>query len=282
MKKLLLVLVILCLLSIELFADPCEPGQGEGTSFYGEEVFIDVCPMPDPVVGPINPDVTFDPEFGELTVRVAALLDVNCYWNGFIPLAYIMILTDDEELLKEFKMFILNEGNNNYRDITRHLSRINQTIHITLSYEGWTNANLQSIIYYDGVEMTVPDNVVWGENEVSFDITDPWIGVCFYLKNLPQESHKGHFGNHGNHPNPFNPDTNITFELKKTGFVTLEIYNVKGQKVRTLINSELDEGAHQVLWDGTEESGKTVTSGFYFYKLKSGQYASTKKMILMK
>ena len=86
-----------------------------------------------------------------------------------------------------------------------------------------------------------------------------------------------------NYPNPFNPTTTISFDLAQTTtFVNLEIYNMKGQKVKQLISDQLSAGKHSVIWNGNDENGKPVSSGIYFYKLKSGVYTSTKKMILMK
>ncbi len=85
-----------------------------------------------------------------------------------------------------------------------------------------------------------------------------------------------------NYPNPFNPETNISFSLSETGQVSLEIYNIKGQKVKTLADGIYEKGEHMVNWDGNDDSGKPVSSGIYFYKLKDGRYTSTKKMILMK
>jgi Peptidase C10 family/FlgD Ig-like domain/Spi protease inhibitor len=85
-----------------------------------------------------------------------------------------------------------------------------------------------------------------------------------------------------NYPNPFNPETNIAFSLAETGQTSLEIYNIKGQKVKTLTNGVLEEGEHILHWSGSDDNGKPVSSGIYFYKLKNGRYTSTKKMILMK
>ncbi|RLC50577.1 MAG: hypothetical protein DRZ79_04150, partial [Candidatus Cloacimonadota bacterium] len=86
----------------------------------------------------------------------------------------------------------------------------------------------------------------------------------------------------GNYPNPFNPVTTISFGLNKNGFVNLEIYNTKGQHVRTLINKEMNAGYHQILWDGKDDNSRKVSSGIYFYKMKTTRFTSTKKMILMK
>lgn len=86
----------------------------------------------------------------------------------------------------------------------------------------------------------------------------------------------------GNYPNPFNPETSIAFDLAQDANVAIEIFNVKGQKVRTLINDRLNAGSHSIVWNGTDDNGKNVSSGIYFFNMKSGKYTSTRKMILMK
>ncbi len=85
-----------------------------------------------------------------------------------------------------------------------------------------------------------------------------------------------------NYPNPFNPETSIAYSLKTSGLVSLDIYNVKGQKVKTLINDNQEAGSHTAVWNGRDDKGNNVSSGVYFYKLKSGNYTSTRKMILLK
>ncbi|MCK4312654.1 MAG: T9SS type A sorting domain-containing protein [Candidatus Cloacimonetes bacterium] len=86
-----------------------------------------------------------------------------------------------------------------------------------------------------------------------------------------------------NYPNPFNPVTNIAFSLGEPGHITLEVYNIKGEKVRTLINEVLPANNHVVTWNGVDDNNKSVSSGVYFYKMRAGgRYTSTKKMILMK
>ena len=80
-----------------------------------------------------------------------------------------------------------------------------------------------------------------------------------------------------NYPNPFNPSTNIKFDLKEDSYVTLTVYNIIGQKVAELINSDLSAGFHNVIFNAVNLSG-----GIYFYKLKAGSYSSVKKMELLK
>ncbi len=86
----------------------------------------------------------------------------------------------------------------------------------------------------------------------------------------------------GNYPNPFNPETIISYDVKNDAQINIEIYNIKGQKIKTLVNGKVKAGNHKITWKGDDENGRQVTSGVYFYKLNAGMYTSTRKMILMK
>ena len=81
-----------------------------------------------------------------------------------------------------------------------------------------------------------------------------------------------------NNPNPFNLIPTIEFTLAKSGFVTLQIYDVLGRKVRTLVSEELSSGYKSVLWDGKNDDGDDVASGVYFDQLKVGDFSEPKKM----
>jgi hypothetical protein len=85
-----------------------------------------------------------------------------------------------------------------------------------------------------------------------------------------------------NFPNPFNPTTTIAYSVKEASPVTIEIYNVKGQLVKTLENSVKEAGDYSVVWSGKDNNGRSVSSGIYYYKMNAGKYSSTKKMIMMK
>ena len=86
----------------------------------------------------------------------------------------------------------------------------------------------------------------------------------------------------GNYPNPFNPRTTISYSVKDATPVTIGIYNVKGQLVKTLVNEDKAAGNHSITWDGIDDNNQPVSSGVYFYKMLAGKYSSTRKMILMK
>ena len=87
---------------------------------------------------------------------------------------------------------------------------------------------------------------------------------------------------HSNHPNPFNPSTTISFDLAQASNISVIVYNIKGQKVRTLLNEYRENGTHSIYWNGTDNSNKSVASGLYFYKLTSGKDTVTHKMLLLK
>jgi len=86
----------------------------------------------------------------------------------------------------------------------------------------------------------------------------------------------------GNYPNPFNPTTTIEFSLNSDQYVELYIFNLKGQKIKSLLQGEMPSGIHHIAWTGENSSGKKVSSGVYLYQLKAGTYTSTKKMLLLK
>jgi hypothetical protein len=85
-----------------------------------------------------------------------------------------------------------------------------------------------------------------------------------------------------NYPNPFNPQTSIAFSIKDRGAVSLKVYNVNGELVRTLANESRTAGAYTLTWDGHNDSGQPVSSGVYFYKLVTNNFSQTKKMVLLK
>ena len=84
------------------------------------------------------------------------------------------------------------------------------------------------------------------------------------------------------HPNPFNPVTNITYDIAQNSEVTLEIYNVMGQRVRTLAQGSHEPGRYRVMWNATNDYGQSLSSGMYIYRIQAGDFVSVKKLILMK
>ncbi|MBI9032647.1 T9SS type A sorting domain-containing protein, partial [bacterium] len=85
-----------------------------------------------------------------------------------------------------------------------------------------------------------------------------------------------------NYPNPFNPETTIQFDIAEESTVKLQIYNIRGQLVKILVNTRLNAGKHSIVWNGTNENKEKVSSGIYLYKVSSGEENRVNKMILMK
>jgi flagellar hook assembly protein FlgD len=85
-----------------------------------------------------------------------------------------------------------------------------------------------------------------------------------------------------NYPNPFNPQTVIEFALPRPGEITIEVYNIAGQKVATLAEGHFTAGYHNVVFNGIGDSGRQLASGVYLYRLVADNYVETRKMLLVK
>jgi len=130
-------------------------------------------------------------------------------------------------------------------------------------------------------------------NDKSFQTTFPYLAQPFegYLnthgivvsisKSTPTNDPKS-YGLIQNYPNPFNPTTQIKYNLLKTDNVVVKVYDVLGKEVKTLVNERLNAGEKVVMWNGTDNSGKAVSSGTYFVKLETSSGVDTKKMMLLK
>ena len=85
-----------------------------------------------------------------------------------------------------------------------------------------------------------------------------------------------------NYPNPFNPLTNIQYQMPKESYVNINIYDLKGKKIRNLLNNNQPGGYYSIVWDAKNDVGKPVSAGMYLYELKVSDYRQIKKMILLK
>jgi len=112
------------------------------------------------------------------------------------------------------------------------------------------------------------DVIAWMQNVTN----DPYTGTTTPAVNSLAQ----------NFPNPFNPSTTIKFDLKDKGLVTLKIYNVAGQLVRTLVNEVRPAGAYTEPWNGLNDRGSEVASGIYFYKMETKGFTATKKMVMLR
>lgn len=110
-----------------------------------------------------------------------------------------------------------------------------------------------------------------------FDKASGVIALNAASVNLPKE-----YALRGNYPNPFNAKTVISFALPQESKVTLDIYNILGQKVKTLVDGAMPAGYHNLEWNGTDYNGLGVSSGVYLYKLKADKFTRVNRMTLVK
>ena len=87
---------------------------------------------------------------------------------------------------------------------------------------------------------------------------------------------------HQNYPNPFNPTTRIKYDMSKDGNALIEVIDVKGNHIRTLLNGYVQMGSKSIIWDAKNNNGEKVPAGIYFYTLKVNDYVQTQKMVLLK
>lgn len=85
-----------------------------------------------------------------------------------------------------------------------------------------------------------------------------------------------------NYPNPFNPSTTIAFSLPEEGIVRLSVFNIRGQRVRELIDGSMPRGFHKVVWDGKDNSNRSVSSGLYFVRIETGKTSNVRKIMMLK
>ena len=149
--------------------------------------------------------------------------------------------------------------------------------------------NLRILIYsMEGASIPAGENEIFtadGINDYTIEAVDLASADGRYVSvalggvpvNVP-----GDFVLHQNYPNPFNPDTRIAFDLPQAGRVELVVYNVLGRRITTLASGTFTAGTHEVMWDGRDESGASVSSGVYFYRLETPPGTISRKMVLLK
>ncbi len=138
--------------------------------------------------------------------------------------------------------------------------------------------------------ITVPDGqsltvrlYVWGKNGGTVGIKNPVVtGTTSPVTSVENTQVPKSFSVSQNYPNPFNPTTEITYAIPHAANVSIEIYNMLGQKVKTLVSGERTAGTYTVQWNGDNDFGAKVSSGAYIYRVIAGNHIVTKKMIMMK
>jgi hypothetical protein len=126
---------------------------------------------------------------------------------------------------------------------------------------------------------------VWVSGSLSFVADyDAGLVILEYLNEtfVEESSEPLNFSLYQNYPNPFNPTTTIEYNLPKNGHAVIEIVDILGRQIRTLIAKERTAGSHQVTWNGLDDAGNRVASGVYLYRMTAEGFTETRKLLLLK
>jgi len=150
-----------------------------------------------------------------------------------------------------------NDGGNTFTDLSDTTVFQNNLVDFTIDPAGnmWAISPSASAIY--------STKQVTGISEISYNLPESY--------ELMQ-----------NYPNPFNPTTTIEWKMNQKGKVEIKVFDVLGKEIKSLVNEIKDAGTYKVTWDGTNNNGKTVSTGIYYYMLKSNNFVDVKKMVLLK
>jgi len=141
-----------------------------------------------------------------------------------------------------------------------------------MTESGVTHLDIMWNVYtFDGFDGTGSTNGPW-----SLTIDGGW-ALSLDNNTLPEV-----FALHNNYPNPFNPITNIRYDVPELSDVKIDIYNIAGKKIKTLVSSEHQPGRYKIQWNATNEQGAPVATGMYIYKIRANDFVSVKKLLLMK
>ncbi len=211
----------------------------------------------------VNPEsLTLPVELSAFTANYTASNTVSIIWTTQSEtnmIGYHILRADDNNLENANRISdnliqavnISTEHNYSYTDMTTQQN--------TEYYYWLQSAEMDGTIEYYG-----PIKIKTGEPQ----ITPPVILLVTQLKSA--------------YPNPFNPSTMISFDIAQQDRVVIEIFNSKGQKIKTLYDQVVSPGHHQVLWDGTDSNSTKSSSGMYFYRMTAGKYSETHKILMMK
>lgn len=146
---------------------------------------------------------------------------------------------------------------------------VNMPMQLTLN-SSWVTSNLRVIVF-------VQNNTDKKVQQAEYVDVSTITSVGNPVDGIPTT-----FAISQNYPNPFNPSTSIDYAVSKQSFVTIKVYNLLGQEVRTIVAEDKGIGSYTATWDGRDNVGNEVPSGMYLYKMIAGNFTETKKMMLMK
>ena len=197
------------------------------------------------------------------------------------PINLFQLFSHAHKLNTEFKIYKVNQNNQNSREL----------IYISYDWEHPPVMKFDPPLHFsigDGIELEATyyndtdETVQWG----LLSVDEMMIAFGLYyegeqLKNDIKELMPDRLVLHSNFPNPFNPTTTLRYDLPQSGIVNITIHNVKGELVKTLLNSYQNAGFKSILWNATNDRNKPVSAGIYLYTIQTQEAMQTKKMILL-
>ena len=167
-----------------------------------------------------------------------------------------------------------------------HWVRLVRKSNVFYGYESsdgknWEFVGSETIEMNDPIYIGIPvtshnDNVICEAQLDNIKLNGHPLGIDD-KQEIPQQ-----YDLHAAYPNPFNPQTSIQFDIPVDGEVTLEIYDIQGRLVRSLVNKKITAGSHLITWDGFTNAGIPAASGLYLYRMQAGEYSAIKKVTLLK
>lgn len=211
-------------------------------------------------------------------------VDINSYPSSMVIVAKVNEalagLIDSETILGAF-----SEGVCRGFVKAKYLEYRGETVFFLTVYGGLKSAedvlSFRLLNPASGTELTVDQKLNFAADEVIGDMKNLYI-----LSSNPSSAQDGTvptiFDLGQNYPNPFNPSTLIRFSVPTENFVEISVFNIMGEKVKTLIQSSLQAGSYSVNWDGTNDAHQSVTTGLYIYRMQAGDFVATKKAVFIK
>ena len=150
---------------------------------------------------------------------------------------------------------------------------IRDTFLIALQTAGASTVTFEWFVLVSDTTVTVSSSDIF---TVFFDFDEALLAIDEFT-GIPEI-----FALRQNYPNPFNPVTTIAYDVPEMASVRVDIYNILGQRVCTLINRSHEPGYYRIQWDGTNDYGQVLPSGMYIYSIQASGFTSVKKLVLMK
>ncbi len=190
----------------------------------------------------------------------------------------------------QWDAYMANESTNNYATWTDQNaltsiavgSYLEGIINVSGEWQGATELYAALGLYHTNDNGELVHQAPAGNNDSNLDANEYQVFDLDITSNDSPDIAESVLILHQNAPNPFNPETTISFSIPQDGMAKLEVYNIRGQKVRTLLNRHMKKGEHKTVWNGLDDMGKASASGNYLYKLQVSDKIYTRKMLLLK